>query len=328
MSLAEELLNLRRELAAASSPLQRMQMLARSWRSVRQLSPAERKQLSKAVGAEGLEGVLDRIAARKGRVGASFLVPSLAKFREMDPDALGRLIEALRNPERRRQVLERSASAVGDVLYEKPSEESETEEAIDDEEVDLEAEADAETEVDAEVEGEMVLEVEVASPVRAGAHPVDDKVPEPPIVEPVPEPPAPAPRIETVPSPPVPAVKARQLPVTSSSAPSGPHGQAAFDHVRRAPNLGRRLALAREALDARFGWDSDRVRALLDVFPQEWARRRILTEMLKRGIVDTPRAIDLIGSLDSRASRRWCVSFLLHERELSETERQALLALR
>ena len=109
MSLADELLNLRRELAAATSPLQRMKMLARSWRSVRQLSPSERKQLAKAVGADGAEGVLDRIAAQKGRVGASFLVPSLEKFRGMDPDALGRLIEALRDPERRRQVLERSA---------------------------------------------------------------------------------------------------------------------------------------------------------------------------------------------------------------------------
>lgn len=292
MSLADELLNLRRELAAASSPLQRMQMLARSWRSVRQLSPAERKQLAKAVGADGAEGVLDRIAARKGRVGASFLVPSLEKFRGLDPDALGRLIEALRDPERRRQVMEKSAAAVGDVLIEEPTEEPETEPAIEDQE-DLEAEVEV---VEAEVE-----------------------------VEPVPPPPplAPAPiEVAAVLPPPVPVPAKPATPVVA------PDEELEFEEVRCAPTLGRRLAQARRAMNDTPGWNPIRIRALLDLFPQDWARRRVLVEALKRGLVeDTSQAIDLIGSLESRASRRWCVSFLSHQRELTETERQALLTL-
>jgi hypothetical protein len=304
VSLAEELLNLRRELAAAGSPLQRMQMLARSWRSVRQLSPAERKQLSKAVGAEGLEGVLDRIAARKGRVGASFLVPSLAKFKDMDPDALGRLIQALRDPEQRRQVLEKSASAVGDVLYEKPTEEPETEAEIEEQE-ELEAEVEAEADDDVEVDPAPAVAVEVEVEV------------EPPVEKPVPDLPSVSP---------VPALDAKPLPVRSPSPPPSLGSSAEFEQVTGAPTLVRRLALARAALDDGLGWSPDRLRALLDVFPQDWARRRILTEMLKRGLVeDTSQAIDLIGSLESRASRRWCVSLLLHQRELSEVERQALL---
>jgi hypothetical protein len=261
-----------------------MQMLARSWRSVRQLSPAERKQLAKAVGADGAEGVLDRIAAHKGRVSASFLVPAIEKFRGMDPDALVRLIEALRDPERRRQVLEKSASAVGDVLIEGPTEESETEPAIEDQE-DLEAE-----------------------------------------VEPVPPPPPLAPpRIEVaaVPPPPVPV---RDKPITSVVAPDE---ELEFEEVRGAPTLGRQLALARRAIDDTSGWTAIRIRALLDLFSQDWARRRVLVEALKRGLVpDTSQAIDLIGSLESRGSRRWCVSLLSHQRELSETERQTLRALR
>lgn len=307
MSLADELLNLRRELAAATSPLQRMKMLARSWRSVRQLSPSERKQLAKAVGADGAEGVLDRIAAHKGRVGASFLVPSLEKFRGMDPDALGRLIEALRDPERRRQVLEKSASAVGDVLIEEPTEEPETEPAIEDQE-DLEAEVEVEVEVEVEAEAASLLE-------SADGRQVEPVPPPPPLAPPPIE-------VAAVPPPPVPVP---DTPVTSVVAPDG---ELRFEEVRGAPTLGRRLALARRAMDDTPGWTAIRIRALLDVFPQDWARRRVLVEALKRGLVpDTSQAIDLIGSLESRATRRWCVSLLSHQRELSETERQALLAL-
>lgn len=295
MSLAEELLNLRRELAAATSPLQRMQMIARSWRSVRQLSPAERKQLSKAVGAEGLEGVLDRIAARKGRVGASFLVPSLAKFRDMDPNALGRLIEALRDPEQLRQVLQKSASAVGDVLSEEPTKEPGLEAEI---EAEVKAEAEPRAEVETEDETEVKAEVEVEAEV-----------------EPLVEPPKP------VPAPPVQVPVAKPAPRRPSNPPPEPVGGAEFECVKSAPTLGRRLALARAALDDASGWTEDRLRALLDVFPQDWARRRILVAMLERGVVEnTSQAVELIDSLESRASRRWCVSVMLHRRELSEAE--------
>jgi hypothetical protein len=322
VSLADELLNLRRELAAATSPLQRMQLLARSWRSVRQLSPEQRKQLAKAVGAEGVEGMLDRIAAHKGRVGASFLVPSLEKFRGMDPDALGRLIEALRDPERRRQVLEDSASAVGDVLIGKPTEEPETEQAIDDR-VDLEAEAEAV--VDGDGERELEDEPEDDEDEAASLPPSADLRP----AVPVPLPPLISPRIETVPPPPAPVLAVSVPPSSTPSAPPVPADELEFEDVRSAPTLGRRLALARLAMDETPGWSTDRIRALLDVFPQDWARRRVLVEVLKRGLVeDTSQAIDLIGSLESRASRRWCVSLLLHQREPTETERQALLELR
>ena len=272
MALADELLNLRRELAAASSPLQRMQMLARSWRRLRQLSPAQRKQLAKAVGAEGAESVLDRIAARKGRVGASFLVPSLEKFKGTDPEVLSRLIAALRDPERRREVLQKSASAVGDVLNEEPVEEPEVVPEVADE-------------PEPEVDGH------------------DEPTPAPP-------PPVAPPPLAVAPSTP-----ASEAPVNSPG----------IEDVRDEASLVRRLAMARELLENAQGWSVDQLGILLDAFPQDWARRRILSAMLVGGLPgDTAQAIDLIGSLNSRASRRWCVSLLLHERQLSEVERQAL----
>jgi hypothetical protein len=95
--------------------------------------------------------------------------------------------------------------------------------------------------------------------------------------------------------------------------------------VRNAPSLPRRLALAREALQGAEGWTVDQLRALIEVFPQDWARRRILVDVLRRRIPgDLAQAIDLVESLESRASRRWCVSLLLREWQPSETERHVL----
>jgi len=301
VALADELMKLRRELASASSPLARMQMLARSWRSVRQLSPAERKQLASAVGAEGAEGVLDKIAARKGRVGASFLVPALEKFRKMDPAALGRLIDALQDPERRREFLQQSAGAVGHVLTGEPTEVPE-----------------AGPDVEAEPEVEVVEVVEAVDEDEAETVEtleIEDATPEPPLlelpaVEPAPPPPTAPPPVEVVPS--IPELD------TTVEPPS-------LEEVRDAKSLGRRLAVARELLEEAPGWSLDRLRTLIDLFPQEWARRRIVSAMLESGRpTDTAQAIDLIGSLQSRASRRWCVSVLLHGRQLSDAERQAV----
>ena len=299
MALVDELMKLRRELASAGSPLQRMQMLARSWRSVRQLSPAERKQLAKAVGAEGAEGVLDRIAALKGRVGASFLVPALEKFKGLDPDALSRLIEALQDPEQRREVLRKSVGAVGDVLTEEPAP---------DPEADFEVDSEPEPAVEAEPETEIVVDDESDLEVVADSPGVDEDA------TPVPPPPR-SPVIEPEPPP----------PVATAPTPDPPVEPPGFEEVRDAASLGRRLALARAVLDEDHLWNVNRLRSLLDLFPQDWARRRILSAMLASGLpADTAEAIDLIDSLESRASRRWCLSVLSHDRQLSEAERQAV----
>jgi hypothetical protein len=78
-------------------------------------------------------------------------------------------------------------------------------------------------------------------------------------------------------------------------------------------------------LDEPQSWSLDALRSILESFEQDWARRRLLSAMLERGLPeDTAEAVGLVASLESRASRRWCVSVMLHERELSESERREL----
>jgi hypothetical protein len=271
-----------------------MQVLTRSWRTLRQLSPAERKQLATAVGAEGAEDILGKLAAYKGRVGPAFLAPALEKFKGMDPDALGRLIDVIRDPVQRREVLQKSARAVGEVLNDEPVGASEEQPVVDDQ---PEAEPEPDVEVDVDVES---ADSHQATERTA----LEEQPPKIPTVEPYPESPVDPPGHVVVPP---------------------PLETSCIEHVRDAPSLRHRLALAREALQGAEGWTVDQLRALIEVFPQDWARRRILVDMLKRRIPrDLAQAVDLVESLETRASRRWCVSLLLHEWQPSETDRHVL----
>jgi len=98
-----------------------------------------------------------------------------------------------------------------------------------------------------------------------------------------------------------------------------------LEQVREGPTLVRRLALARDVLRDAEGWRVDQIRDLIASFPQDWVQRRILAHLLMRGIpADLTQAVDLVGGLKTRASRRWCVSILSHEWPLSDAERRAL----
>lgn len=312
MALADELLNLRRELATAGSPLQRMKMLARSWRTLRQLTPAERKQLATAVGADGAEDILGKLAAHKGRVGPAFLVPALEKLKNLDADALARLVEVVRDPDQRREAMRKSVRAAGDVLIEEPDKASEEEPTVD---VELDNALEVDIEPVAQPEAEEARQDEPAH---------EDQLPDVPTVAPRSEPPIVLPRHEVVPPPPPPRSEtAPRRPVSIAPQESGAAPE--LERVRAAPTLVRRLALAREALQDADDWTVDQLRALIEIFPHDWARRRIVVEMLRhRTSGDLAQTIDLVESLESRASRRWCISHLLHEWELSESERQVL----
>jgi hypothetical protein len=275
-----------------------MKMLARSWRTLRQLTPAERKQLATAVGADGAEDILGKLAAHKGRVGPAFLAPALEKLKEMDAEALTRLVEVVRDPDQRREAMRKGARAVGDVLIEEPVETAEEVSFVDDE---LEVAVDAEPVAEPEVVDVPTVEPQEELPIV---------LPRQKAVSP---PPPPLPLGETVPR--------RSTPIATQE----PEGVPGLDRVRGAPTLARRLTSAREALDGAEGWTVDQLRSLIEIFPQEWARRRILVDILRRRIPgDLAQAIDLLETVETRASRRWCVSLLLREWQLSESERQVV----
>lgn len=67
--------------------------------------------------------------------------------------------------------------------------------------------------------------------------------------------------------------------------------------------------------------------SLLEAFPDGWARRRALLELLRAGV---PAALDdvfaLIETLGSDRDRLWCLGTLAESREIPEQDREAFLA--
>jgi hypothetical protein len=299
MDLADELLRLRDRLAKAPSPVQRMKLLTRAWRTLRELDPRERKRLLAAFGSEGAQEILEKLSEKRGRISPAFLLQALDRLKSTDTEQLTGLVEALRDPERRGEALRRGTLAISDAL-------TEEEEAVEPPPAELEP---------------VVVEARPEPPAPAAAR-ITPEAAAPKVVEKPEGPPEKPDRVE-LPAAPAPPKRPR-----SSSEKTGPEppSLALLDRVAGTPSLMSRLRLVRENLDDAVGLDVGQLRALIESFPQEWARRRVLAELLKRKIPgDLYQAVYLVESLESRASRRWCVSVLLHGWDLTESERSALM---
>jgi len=67
--------------------------------------------------------------------------------------------------------------------------------------------------------------------------------------------------------------------------------------------------------------------AVLETFPDGWARRRALLELLRAGVPDSlDDAFSLIETLASDRDRLWCLGTLADSREIPEGDREAFLA--
>lgn len=85
-----------RELQRERSPIERMRILARAWRAVRSLSPAERALLAREAGVEGADRVLSRMGAG---VSAAQVLSSLADPPSDDAETVRTLVERIAQPE-------------------------------------------------------------------------------------------------------------------------------------------------------------------------------------------------------------------------------------
>lgn len=68
------------------------------------------------------------------------------------------------------------------------------------------------------------------------------------------------------------------------------------------------------------------LRAVLDTFPDGWARRRAFMDLIEAGMPErTADALSLMDALQSPGDRSWCLGTLADSRALSPDERSALL---
>jgi hypothetical protein len=68
------------------------------------------------------------------------------------------------------------------------------------------------------------------------------------------------------------------------------------------------------------------LRGVLEAFPDGWARRRALVDLIEAGVpARTAEALALLDALQSPGDRSWCRGTLAKSRELSPEEQAALL---
>lgn len=325
MGDSAELRRLLREMAAVSSPAQRVKLLARAWRSLRRLDPVEIRELAANTGLDRAEQILDRLARGRGRLTPSLLLQGVRRARNVDRRQVEEVIAGLRDPKKRGELLRSGLQAVERL-------------GADDE---------------AAEPREAAPESPPVSPLSEVAKPP----PGPPAVTETAEPPAPRPEPpeSPLPSRPPRAPAARRREESTPEPVRSPSAKAAtvtaapvvaatpsssvvpppvtrptpadglVESIREAPTTMRRLRLLERQLPRARALDTDGLAQLIEAFPPGWARRRALAALLREGIPDNViHAVSLIDRLETRTARRWCIGTILDGWDLAPHERDAL----
>lgn len=342
-----DLTRLLRMLRTASSPLARMKLLAKAWKTVRTLDSAERRDLASRVGFDGAEELIERLASGRGGLKSAFLLSTLEKIRGTSSAELRTVIDGLRDPEERKSVVRKTLDSLSDSLAnETPASDDETgppggaapaEPAGGDTgstsvspRPETAAVSTANTAAEERPTGEarstarrlatatgVVTAGATAASTAPGlaATPVGSPVRKPlDVGEPwFTTPPEPPPTITT-------ATASRPKRATETNVDLGLEEQ-----LRETAGLTARFRVIRTRVDEARSLDLEALCDVLECFPPEWARRRVLSALLAERIPgDLQHAIFLVETLASRSARRWCVATLLHTWPLSDHEKEVL----
>jgi hypothetical protein len=305
------------------------------------MTPGERRALADQVGIADAGDLIERLATRKGGLSPSAVQRALDAVGNKSVGDLRQVVRSLRDPQQREKLLERGLDAAAEAMSEPKAEEA----------------AEAPRKERSTPVGPAAAAAAAATAATAGAARKRRQTRPP---APDPEPPAPPaetvakqPAVEssTAPSPPIekPEGKPVTLPVTPpattppsgarlSEVPPAPQPSAAaepttpaaigiplLDRISHEPMLIRRFRILRQRVDEARGMTASQLRDLIDLYPPGWGRRRALDALLESGIPGSlNKAIFLIEHLKSESERRWCVSTLLHEWELTDEEKSLL----
>lgn len=340
MGAQRELNALLFEVQAAETPVERAKIVARAWRTVRDLNALDRRLLVRHAGFEGAEQIVEGLAARRGGMAPALLMRMLGNARASDGAALRDLLQSIQDPARRGGLAEQGARVAAELLREPatdPPQEMVEEAEVESRDFDEIAAATAE---------EALAALNAIDASREADGPGGSKSAEPASAD-VPESrhvarPAPAPGLARGPRPAGPPPRAPEIgptglkraPVRHSAAPGwttlseppvsppapGPEKKgdaASFDAAKVLSALGagdsvvsRLLVLHRE-LDAFRGSSTATLHELLLSFPDGWPRRRALMSLIRSGVVSAPEgAVELAATLEREPDRRWCLGLV------------------
>jgi len=335
VATSEELVWLLHQIRNSGSPIERLKLLARGWRSVRKLSPDDRRRLARELGFDGAEELIEQLAHRGG-MSPSNLLSMLHRAEQSDPAVVLDSVRGLVRPERRSAAAGELLDTVSEIL--------------------VEGEAPGTREP--EPSGEPAREAEQAPPAPA-AEPTLRLEPSAAAVPAAGGEPAQAPLAER-PEVGEPAV-VRPAPATARRRPAPPEWSGARDIAEAFPSrsdaallpgyaavgtasglpsaaglasqlgaessLLRRLRLLTAAAGRLEAAGLEELQAVLACFPAGWARRRALQRLLEAGVpASLTDAIALLEVLPRLSERLWAATTLAATRRLDEQDREALLA--
>ncbi|HSG40707.1 MAG TPA: hypothetical protein VLE27_13785 [Thermoanaerobaculia bacterium] len=291
------------QLGRTYSPFERLKILGRAWTLLRKMTSEERRLVGIQLGLDNADEVVEAIAERSGKKASPALLSMIERAQVKGTAHLPQLISDLKDPGKRAERLRQGVQAA--------------EEAIEDGEIPW-------------------LPPAVAAPPKPAAPPPFEAMRAP---EPQPAPPAaPAPEPAPAPAPPPPAAQAppppEPQPVAAPAPPPPPRPEPPrpapvnfAEALNAAPSLLARFRVLHEHVDAMARTPAASLRPLLESFPDGWARRRALAEILRAGApADLSEALTLVGTLGSERDRLWCLGALSSQRPLSEKDRETLLA--
>ena len=306
-NLAAELLAQLRE---AKTPLARIRVVTRAWRLLRNLSRQDRLAIAAQIGIEGADDLVEVIAAHQGTTPPTELIGALNNLQKVDPATLKSLATKMRDPRQRGQVVAQGLKAVESAL------------------IGPEASAPPPPPPPKPAQPKPAPAPVTVKPVAPAPAP---PAPPPPAPAPAPtpvkpaEPPkpvaAPAPAPAPAPPPPAPA----PVPVRPPE-PAAPARSALAEGLAAAPALTARFRLLRRRIDEVRRLSPADLRAVLEAFPDGWARRRAFVDLIEAGVPErTADVLSLLDALQSPGDRSWCLGTLADARKLSPDEQMALL---
>ena len=324
MSVQRKLNALLFELQTARSPLAQAKVLARAWRTLRELSPTDRRLLARHVSFDGAEEMLEGLGTRKGGWAPAMLLQILSNARATDASTVDDLIGALKIPGQRKEALTRSADLTIDLLAE-PGTEEVSEEIAEENEgspepamTDETSEEEVLVSLQALEENEAVEDLESANDEAPDVEEVrvseagDEEGPEP-----EPDPPRPPAvdwsrwdREDPVHRPaPSGSEKSHRPALKARPEGRGPNRLAA--DLAKDPTVLSRLRRLRRELPGIVDADAEALRSVIEAFPEGWARRRALSALLEAGIPANPgQAVEPVADLEREVDRRWCLGVL------------------
>lgn len=327
------------ELQAAGSPVAKAKVLARAWRTVRELGPSDRRLLAREAGFAGAEEILEGLAKRRGGLAPALLLELLGNAKAGGDEPVEKLIEAVRGHASAGEVATRAAEAAT-ALVEGPASGPAIRE--------LGEGLDHLGEVGAGVERAAEEALAALQAIEPGSAPDSGSPARRADAEPAPGRTTAA-RIGTTAKP---AAKRRPAPGwdllartpgvprlrptarDEAGAEPDPAPAASFAAPEVLVALGAqrsllsRLLVLRRELASFAGSSRGTLQQLVESFPDGWARRRAVASLLEGGLAAEPAdALALVAALGRERDRGWCLTILAGRGLLRGAQLERALAL-